>query len=73
MAKPKAKWPPDFWTMRLELYTDRRGKHRWRLRARNGRIVAESGQGYARRNGARHAFWTTITDTNDALVVKDLP
>lgn len=71
--KPKAKYPSDFWTMRVEFYSDKRGKHRWRLRARNNRIVAESGQGYGRRHDAKHAFWTTIVDCNDALVTRDLP
>lgn len=30
---------------------------RWRVRARNGRIIAESGEAYGRENDARKA-WT---------------
>ena len=30
----------------FEVYADRVGKYRWRLRAANGEIVADSGQGY---------------------------
>lgn len=37
----------------FELYADRAGKHRFRLRHRNGNILLDSGQGYAARRGAR--------------------
>ncbi len=33
--------------MRVEVYEDSAGMWRWRLRAKNGRIVAESGEGYS--------------------------
>lgn len=32
-----------------ELYRDSRGDWRWRVRAHNGRILAESGEGYGKR------------------------
>jgi uncharacterized protein YegP (UPF0339 family) len=35
-------------THSLEMYRDRKRDFRWRLRARNGKIVAESGEGYKR-------------------------
>ncbi len=38
----------------FELYQDRAGRHRWRLRAANGEIVAQ-GQSYKTRAGARRA------------------
>lgn len=40
----------------IEVYRDRmprRGKWRWRLKAANGNIVADSGQGYADKAEAR--------------------
>ena len=37
----------------FELYVDRAGEHRWRLRHRNGNVLLDSGQGYATRAGAR--------------------
>lgn len=40
---------------RFEIYRDKIGDHRWRLRAVNGRIVAESGEGYRKRHAARDA------------------
>ena len=40
---------------RIEFYTDAGDKWRWRLRASNGRILADSGQGYSRRVDAVRA------------------
>jgi uncharacterized protein YegP (UPF0339 family) len=31
---------------KFQVYEDRAGEYRWRLRASNGRIVADSGEGY---------------------------
>ncbi|MCY4383883.1 MAG: DUF1508 domain-containing protein [Nitrospinae bacterium] len=36
----------------VEIFRDRSGRHRFRVRARNGRVLA-SGQAYAQRSGAR--------------------
>jgi uncharacterized protein YegP (UPF0339 family) len=35
--------------MRFEVYRDAAGEWRWRLRHQNGQVVAESGEGYRRR------------------------
>lgn len=32
--------------MKFTIYSDRAGEYRWRLRATNGRIVADSAEGY---------------------------
>ncbi len=40
----------------FELYEDNRGEYRWRLRHDNGNIIADSGEGYANRSGAREAI-----------------
>lgn len=42
--------------MRFELYRDAKGEWRWRLRARNGEVVAESGEGYVRREDCEHGI-----------------
>ncbi len=42
--------------MRFELYRDAGGQWRWRLRARNGEIIAESGEGYVRREDCEHGI-----------------
>jgi len=33
--------------VRFEIYKDKQGDYRWRLVAANGRITAESGEGYS--------------------------
>jgi len=40
---------------KLEIYRDGRREWRWRLRASNGRILADSGEGYRRLASARQA------------------
>jgi uncharacterized protein YegP (UPF0339 family) len=40
---------------RFELYQDRAGKWRWRLRHRNGNVLADSGEGYTSRSAATAA------------------
>lgn len=37
------------------IYPDRKGEFRWRLVARNGRIVADSGEGYTTKGHAARA------------------
>lgn len=41
---------------RFELYRDRKREWRWRLRAVNGRVLADSGEGYRSRFSARRAI-----------------
>lgn len=41
--------------MMIEIYRDARGEWRWRAVARNGRIIADGGEGYASRTGTRRA------------------
>lgn len=38
------------------IYKDRKGEWRWRFVAPNGRIVADSGEGYKRKGNAIRAF-----------------
>ena len=35
--------------MKVEYYRDAKGEWRWRMKARNGRIVADGAEGYKRR------------------------
>lgn len=37
--------------MTFEVYADKKHEWRWRLRARNGRIVADGAEGYVRKQG----------------------
>lgn len=50
--------------MKFEIYKDEKGEWRWRLKARNNRIVAVSGEGYKNRIDAVQAV---------SLVQKDAP
>lgn len=43
-------------TRTIEVYPDQSGAYRWRIKARNGRITATSGESYAsKRNAWRSA------------------
>lgn len=55
--------------MKLAVYQDRRGLWRWRLTARNGRIVADGGEGYRRRADLDRALKRVIAGLIDGLVV----
>ena len=43
-------------------YTDAGGEHRWRLKASNGRIIADSGEGYSTRANAVRAWRNLQSD-----------
>ena len=43
--------------MKFVIYQDKAGKWRWRLKAGNGRIVADSGQGYSTKGNAKQAVF----------------
>ncbi|MXR50652.1 DUF1508 domain-containing protein [Halovenus sp. WSH3] len=53
----------------FELYTDRGGKHRWRLRHQNRNIIADSAQGYSSRQGAQRGISSVRRDAFGASVV----
>jgi uncharacterized protein YegP (UPF0339 family) len=53
----------------FELYTDRGGKHRWRLRHRNQNIIADSAQGYASRQNAQKGISSVKRDAVGATVI----
>lgn len=41
--------------MKIEIYKDSRGEWRWRLRSRNGKIVADCGEGYKTKSSVKKA------------------
>ena len=53
----------------FEMYTDRSGKHRWRLRHRNRNIIADSSQGYSSRQKAQQGLSAVKRDAFGAAVV----
>lgn len=42
--------------MNIVFYKDERSEWRWRVRAKNGRIVADSGEGYSSKSNAKRAW-----------------
>lgn len=42
--------------MKFETYLDKRHEWRWRLKASNGKIIADSGEGYKQRSDCLHGI-----------------
>ena len=42
--------------MKCTFFKDKKGEWRWNLRARNNRIIADSGQGYKNLSDCKHGF-----------------
>lgn len=40
----------------FQLYQDKRGEYRWRLRSRNSKIIADSGEGYTAKASCEHGI-----------------
>ena len=52
----------------FELYADKQGEYRWRLRHDNGNIIADSGEGYASRQKARQGIESVRANAPDASI-----
>ncbi len=48
--------------MKFCLYTDKAGQHRWHALSKNGRVVADSGEGYASKGNATKALQKFVSD-----------
>ena len=48
--------------MKFATYTDKSSQHRWRAVAKNGKTVADSGEGYASKGNATKALQKFISD-----------
>jgi amphi-Trp domain-containing protein len=46
----------------FELYEDNAGEYRWRLRHRNGNIIADSGEGYSTKANAKNGIDSVKTN-----------
>jgi uncharacterized protein YegP (UPF0339 family) len=58
---------------RFELFEDRGGEYRWRLRHRNGNVLASSGQGYTRRHNAQKGMHSVKRNSLGAGVIEIEP
>lgn len=58
-------------TPHFDLFEDQSGEYRWRLVSSNGRIIADSGEGYSSKGNARRAIETVQGDAGSATVSDD--
>jgi len=59
---------------RFEIFVDRDGTHRWRLRRASGEVVAESGQSFASRDACeRDIQWVRTHAARARIVSLDVP
>lgn len=54
----------------FELYQDRASEWRWRLVVSNGNIIADSGEGYSSKQGAKRGIWSVKSTAPDAQLVE---
>jgi uncharacterized protein len=55
----------------FEVYKDRVGKYRWRFWAPNTRIMADSGQGYVRKESCIEAINEIVREAKGGLSIVD--
>jgi uncharacterized protein YegP (UPF0339 family) len=55
-------------TAKFEVYKDRGGEYRWRLRTQNKNVIASSGQGYASKQACLDGIESVKKNAADAAV-----
>ena len=56
--------------MKFHIYKDHKGEWRWRLKAANGKIVADSSEGYSSKQACQHGV-DLVKGTTNIPVVED--
>jgi amphi-Trp domain-containing protein len=56
---------------RFEVFRDRADEWRWRLRHRNGNIIATSGEGYTRKHNAWKGLRSVMRNAPEAALTED--
>jgi uncharacterized protein YegP (UPF0339 family) len=56
-------------TMKVEYFEDGKKEHRWRLKAKNGEIMAVSSEGYKNKSGAENGFELLKKGAKSAKIV----
>jgi amphi-Trp domain-containing protein len=56
---------------RFEIFRDRADEWRWRLRHRNGNIIATSGEGYTRKHNAQKGLRSVVQNAPEAEIIED--
>jgi uncharacterized protein YegP (UPF0339 family) len=57
--------------MKFHIYKDSSGEWRWRLKAANGNIVADSAEGYSSKQNCKHGVDLVRGSTNLPIVEDD--
>lgn len=57
---------------RFELFQDKASEYRWRLRHRNGNVIATSGEGYTRKHNALKGLRSVIANSPEAEISGEL-
>lgn len=52
-------------SIKIEIYRDKAKEYRWRIRASNGRVLADSAEGYKRRGGAFRGMRAVVIAISD--------
>jgi uncharacterized protein len=55
---------------KFQIFKDRKGEYRWRLRARNGEIIADSNEGYSSKASCQHGI-DLVKEQAASAVVED--
>jgi uncharacterized protein YegP (UPF0339 family) len=56
---------------KVEFFKDKKGEYRWKLLASNGRIIADSSEGYAAYDGCKKGFESVKAHIQDAEVIEN--
>ena len=70
-AIPVGPAAPSATLARFEVFRDRRDEWRWRLRHRNGNVIATSGEGYTRKHNAQKGLESVVRNAPDAEITDD--
>lgn len=54
---------------RFEIFQDKKNEYRWRLRAANNKIIADSGEGYKKKSDCQHGIELVKKLAKDAAVI----
>ncbi len=55
---------------RFELYKDKSGEWRWRLKHQNGNIIADSGEGYSTKQNAKNGIYSVKENAKNAEIIE---
>lgn len=55
---------------KFELYTDKSGEYRWRLKAGNGQVIATGGEGYKTARSARDGIASVKKNAPEAEILE---